>query len=173
MMRSAKTKLTTPPKLMPLLHSTAASGRLPILHTKLATATRGPMNGPQSLATSGCDSKKNERQKPPGTHASMHPAMNRPMTMSRATAAHSMTKFSEMAVQPRFDTMRRMDVALGRHRHVHGGVALHGARHRLIGLGASGLDGLGPDDEPKPQGQQHDHHRAADIFGQREPPPEQ
>ena len=35
-MRSAKMKLITPPKLMPPRHSAAASGTLPIEHTKLA-----------------------------------------------------------------------------------------------------------------------------------------
>ena len=49
MIRSAKMKEMTPPKLMPPFHSTAASGTLPIEQTKLSTAMIGPISGPQSL----------------------------------------------------------------------------------------------------------------------------
>src|ERR671936_457748 len=48
--RSAKMKARTPPKLMPPFHSPAASGTLPIEHTKLITATIGPISGPQNFA---------------------------------------------------------------------------------------------------------------------------
>ena len=40
---------TTPPKLMPPVHSTTASGTLPMEQTKLSTATSGPISGPQTL----------------------------------------------------------------------------------------------------------------------------
>ena len=53
MIRSAKMKLTTPPKLIPPFHRTPAKGTLPIEHTKVTTATRGPITGPQSLASEG------------------------------------------------------------------------------------------------------------------------
>ncbi len=52
MIRSAKTKDTTPPKLMPPFHSTPASGTLPIEQTKLSTAMTGPTTGPQTLLAS-------------------------------------------------------------------------------------------------------------------------
>jgi hypothetical protein len=41
-MRSAKMKLTTPPKLMPPCHRAAAMGTLPTEHTKLTKAMNGP-----------------------------------------------------------------------------------------------------------------------------------
>src|ERR1700745_1524615 len=46
MIRSAKIKATTPPKLMPPFHSTAASGMLPTEQTKEITAASGPISGP-------------------------------------------------------------------------------------------------------------------------------
>lgn len=42
MVRSAKMKLATPPKLMPPFHNTAASGMLPIVQTNAAS---GPISG--------------------------------------------------------------------------------------------------------------------------------
>src|SRR6266496_2276724 len=45
MIKSAKMKLITPPKLMPPFHSTAASGTFPIEQTKLKTETSGPISG--------------------------------------------------------------------------------------------------------------------------------
>jgi len=47
--RSAKMKATTPPKLMPPFHSTAASGMLPTEQTNEMTATSGPTIGPHSV----------------------------------------------------------------------------------------------------------------------------
>ena len=51
MIKSAKMNEMTPPKLMPPFQSTAASGTLPIEQTKAATATSGPISGPQILAS--------------------------------------------------------------------------------------------------------------------------
>ena len=53
MIRSAKMKVSTPPKLMPPFQSTAASGTLPTEQTKLMIATSGAMSGPHSLAKVG------------------------------------------------------------------------------------------------------------------------
>jgi hypothetical protein len=53
MIRSAKMKLTTPPKLIPPFHSTAASGALPIEQTNVKIATTGPISGPQIAASTG------------------------------------------------------------------------------------------------------------------------
>ena len=53
MIRSAKMKASTPPKLMPPFQSTAASGTFPIEQTKLSIATSGPISGPQNFASVG------------------------------------------------------------------------------------------------------------------------
>ena len=53
MIRSAKMNDTTPPKLIPPFHSTAASGTFPMEHTNENTATIGPTSGPQNFASSG------------------------------------------------------------------------------------------------------------------------
>ena len=57
MIRSAKMKLITPPKLIPPFHSTAASGTFPIEQTKEKMEITGPSSGPQILASSGCPVK--------------------------------------------------------------------------------------------------------------------
>ena len=99
MIKSAKTNATTPPKLIPLFHSTAASGTLPIEHTKLSTPTRGPSSGPVASDRAGCPTKKKWCQKASGTHAASAPATRRPMAMSCTTAVHSMTKMCDTDVR--------------------------------------------------------------------------
>src|SRR5712692_8725148 len=69
--RSAKMKLTTPPKLIPPFQSTAANGILPTEHTKLTIATNGPTSGPSIFASVGLLLKKKARQKESGTQASL------------------------------------------------------------------------------------------------------
>src|SRR6266852_3870615 len=98
--RSAKMKLTTPPKLIPPFHNTAANGTLPTEQTKLIMATNGPMRGPSILAMDGLLEKKNACQNELGTHAANAPAMSSPRTISVQTAAHSMTKLWLTAVNP-------------------------------------------------------------------------
>src|SRR5215472_9075918 len=100
MIRSAKMKATTPPKLIPPFHSTAASGTLPIEQTKLSSEMTGPMTGPHSLAASGWPVRNKCRQNESGTQAAMAPAISRPPTMSRMTAAHSETKMWLTDVYP-------------------------------------------------------------------------
>ena len=56
-------KRTTPPKLIPPFQSAAASGTLPIEQTKAATATSGPMIGPQIRASSGWSVMNSDCQK--------------------------------------------------------------------------------------------------------------
>ena len=92
MIRSAKMNATTPPKLIPPFHSTAASGTLPIEQTKLSSEITGPMSGPQIRAASGWPARNRCRQKLSGTQAPTAPAISSPTTTSRRTAAHSMTK---------------------------------------------------------------------------------
>src|SRR6516225_307580 len=76
--RSAKIKATTPPKLIPPFHSTAASGMLPTEQTKEITATSGPTIGPHSVARTGCPVRKKDCQKVFGTQAARAPAINSP-----------------------------------------------------------------------------------------------
>ena len=92
MIRSAKMNASTPPKLMPPFHSTAASGTFPIEQTKLNMATSGPMIGPQNFASVGWCSKNKRCQNESGTHAASAPAISRPPRMSRQIAAQSITK---------------------------------------------------------------------------------
>jgi hypothetical protein len=48
-----KIKLTTPPRLIPPFHKTAASGTLPTEHTKLTTASKGPIIRPRMNGATG------------------------------------------------------------------------------------------------------------------------
>ena len=96
------------------------------------------------------------------------------MTMSRITAAHSMTKMWEIEVsawrgpEPAPDAPRRLDA------HVHGGVALHGAGHVPCRPGPGPPRGSRARRKtPEPQRQEDDHHRSADELGQRELPSEE
>ena len=92
MIKSAKMKLSTPPKLMPPFQSTAASGTFPMEQTKLRIATAGPTRGPQNFARVWWWSKKNPCQKESGTQAASIPAISSPPKTSRATATQSITK---------------------------------------------------------------------------------
>ena len=58
--RSAKTKLTTPPKLMPPCHSAAASGTLPTEQTKLTIARNGPSTTFSRLDQNPCPVRNSE-----------------------------------------------------------------------------------------------------------------
>jgi hypothetical protein len=106
MIRSAKMKLITPPKLIPPFHSTAASGTFPIEHTNETIEMMGPSKGPQILASNGCPVKNRCCQKLSGTQAARAPAISNPSTMSRNTAAHSITKMWETEVNPSVDERR-------------------------------------------------------------------
>src|SRR5919204_6751028 len=105
-MRSAKMNETTPPKLMPPRHSTAASGTLPTEQTKLTMATRGPTSGPSIFAKVGLLVKKKLCQTLAGTHAASAPAIRKPPATSCQTEAQSMTNRWLMAVKPRPLTRR-------------------------------------------------------------------
>src|SRR5260370_42516954 len=98
--RSAKIKLTTPPKLIPPFQRTAANGTLPTEQTKLTRATNGPTRGPSILASVGLLAKKKARQTESGTHAANAPAMSSPSTISTNTEAQSITKKLLTAVNP-------------------------------------------------------------------------
>src|SRR5438034_2065817 len=100
MIRSAKIKLTTPPKLMPPFQSTAASGTLPTEQTKLTIATRGPTRGPIIFEIVGLLEKKNVFQNESGTQAANAPAISSPSAMSTQTEAQSITNTLLTAVNP-------------------------------------------------------------------------
>ena len=126
---------------MPPFHSTAASGTLPIEQTKLATATTGPMSGPHSFGQQRVVDQ--EQRLPEASRAptrAIAPAMSRPMTMSRRTAAHSMTKMWLTDVNPSPDVSRRQTEPVPLTRHVHGGVALHRPRDAPVGLRTGGVE---------------------------------
>src|SRR5262249_58553262 len=89
--RSAKMKAITPPKLIPPLQSTAASGTLPMEQTKLTIATNGPTSGPIIFATVGLLVKKNAFQNESGTQAASAPAISSPSAISTQTEAQSIT----------------------------------------------------------------------------------
>ena len=80
---------------------------MPIEQTKLATATTGPTSGPHSMASSGWSTRNTDCQKLSGTQAPIAPAMPSPSTMSRSTAAHSITKMWLTAVNPFAEPSRR------------------------------------------------------------------
>jgi len=107
MMRSAKMNDTTPPKLIPPFHSTAANGTFPIEHTKLSHAH----DGAESVAPYlGQDRMAGEEEVLPEVHRHPRgqcPATSRPITISRSTDAHSMTKMCEIDVSASFDRNRR------------------------------------------------------------------
>src|SRR5438477_12639220 len=88
--RSAKRKLTTPPKLMPPFQRTAASGTFPTEQTNDETATTGPISGPHSFASDGWVCRKRELQASVGTNAAITPASKRPC----ATPVQIETQFS-------------------------------------------------------------------------------
>src|SRR5437763_17070983 len=100
MIRSAKIKLTTPPKLIPPLQSTAANGTLPTEQTKLTIATSGPTRGPTIFEIVGLLEKKNVFQNESGTHAANAPAIRSPSTISTHTEAQSITNTLLTAVKP-------------------------------------------------------------------------
>jgi len=77
-----------------------AAWALPMLQTKLAMATNGPISGPQIFAARGLPLRNRCCQKVSGIHAAAAPAMSKPMMMSGITAAHSITKVCATAVNP-------------------------------------------------------------------------
>src|ERR1700686_169223 len=92
MIRSAKTKAITPPKLIPPFQSTAASGTLPTEHTKAKEEITGPINGPQSCDSTGWLVRKKLCQNEFGTQAASAPAISSPTPMSVQTDVTSPQK---------------------------------------------------------------------------------
>ena len=92
MIRSAKMNATTPPKLIPPFHSTAASGTFPIEQTNESIATSGPIDRPPDLREHWVvDQEERSARTISGTHAASAPAISRPATMSLQIDAQSIT----------------------------------------------------------------------------------
>src|SRR2546422_1649190 len=92
MIRSAKMKEITPPKLIPPFQSTAASGTLPTEQTKLIIEINGPISGPQIKDSVGLSVKKKARQKLSGIQAASAPAIKKPISKSIQRLARSIKK---------------------------------------------------------------------------------
>ena len=90
MIRSAKMKLITPPKLMPPFQSTTASGTLPTEQTKLSIEMTGPITGLQNSLSVGWPVRKNACHQLLGTQAASAPATRKPTPRSTYTACRSM-----------------------------------------------------------------------------------
>src|SRR5207248_9976288 len=101
MIRSAKMKAITPPKLIPPFQSTAARGTFPTEQTKLSREITGPTRGPQTLDRNGWLVKKKPCQNEAGTQAASAPAINSPSPMSVHTEVTSIQKLWLIAVNPR------------------------------------------------------------------------
>ncbi len=82
MIRSAKMKAITPPKLMPPRQRTAASGTFPTEQTKLKTATNGPISAPHISETRPWPWRNSFDHTELGTHEPSAPAMRNPRTRS-------------------------------------------------------------------------------------------
>src|SRR5438093_11758732 len=93
MIRSAKMKAITPPKLMPPFQSTAARGMLPTEHTKLSREITGPIRGPQSWDRTGWLVRKKPCQNEIDTQAASAPALNSPSQISHHTDVTSIQKY--------------------------------------------------------------------------------
>src|SRR6266849_2993333 len=106
MIRSAKTKAITPPKLMPPFQSTAASGTLPTEHTKLNSEITRAINGPQTCDSTGCLVKKKLCQNDVGTQAASMPAIRSPRPMSVQTELTYPQKLWQIAVSQRPENNR-------------------------------------------------------------------
>src|ERR1700752_4138144 len=100
---------TTPPKLMPPFHNTAASGTLPIDQTNETIATTGLTIGPHSVDQTGWSTKKKCCQNDSGTQAAIATAISSPRIRSRRIALHSMTNTWETEVKPSRDNNRRQN----------------------------------------------------------------
>src|ERR1700737_1344509 len=92
MIRSAKMKEITPPKLIPPFQSTAASGTLPTEHTKLSREITGPINGPQTCDSTGWLGREKLCQNHGRTQAASAPAIRSPMPISVQTEVTSPQK---------------------------------------------------------------------------------
>jgi hypothetical protein len=162
MIKSAKMNDTTPPNEMPPFQSTAASGTLPIEQTKDATATRGPINGPQILAAAGWSVKNSACQNESGIHAAAAPARKRPATRSRIMAAHAITKLWLTERKAHWADQASEKAAGTSDAHVHRGMTLHPSSQPAVSLAQRRLANARSEETPKQQRHEQDHQWTAD-----------
>ena len=106
-------------------------------------------------------------QKESGTQAATAPAMSRPITMSRRTAAHSMTKTCAVEVKPAGERSRRQTRAIALDAHVHRCMTLHRPGDATVCLDSSVGQQLLPQEQPEQDCEKDDHQRDR----RRTPPP--
>src|SRR3981081_382140 len=106
MTRSAKIKLTPPPKLMPPFQRTAARGTFPTEQTKLSIEIIGPISGLQNSFSVGLLVRKNACHQLFGTQAASAPAIKKPSPRSTYSAFRSIKKECEIAVNARGEKSR-------------------------------------------------------------------
>ena len=90
--RSAKMKAITPANEIPPDHRTAASGTLPIEHTKLSTAISGPTSTFSSSGSGAGASETNSELKTSFPSRPMNPASRKPIVISFHSIAQSARK---------------------------------------------------------------------------------
>ena len=73
-MRSAKMNAITPPNEMPPVHSAAASGTLPMEHTKLMIAMKGPTRAFSRVVQNPCPVMNTACHTDVGTRTARNPA---------------------------------------------------------------------------------------------------
>ena len=175
MIRSAKMNATTPPKLIPPFHSTAASGTLPIEQTKLSTEMTGPISGPHNLAASGWPVRKKvlpERVRHPGADGPGDQQPDHDVAEDRGPLHHE-DVLTEVKPVPA-STAAASKLALRLDAHVHGGVPLHRPGQSLVRLLARAAS---MSSRARTAGTStatsDDHDRAADELGQGELPAQQ
>src|SRR3989442_4184214 len=101
MIRSAKMKLITPPKLIPPFQSTAARGTLPTEQTKLSIEITEAISGLQNSFSAGWSVRKNACHQLFGTQAASAPAIRKPSPRSPYRAFRSMKNEGDLAVKAR------------------------------------------------------------------------
>src|SRR4051812_37093515 len=89
-----------PPKVMPPVHSAAASGTLPIEQTKLTIARNGPRTTFSTVDQNPCPVRNSDRQNDTGTAASAKPATTKPMTSSLRSIVRSLIVYDAASAQP-------------------------------------------------------------------------
>ena len=159
----------TPPKLMPPFHSTAASGTLPMEHTKDRTATSGPTKGPQKSASVGWPTRKKPCQKLcgyPGCECATDEQAAADIEPKGVPVHVEIVGDGGQALWRR-DFLRQRALVQA---HVHGGMAFHLAGQVAVGLPACRLNDAWRDGGSQHEHEQGDHDGAADELRQHELP---
>jgi hypothetical protein len=158
---------TTPPKLIPPFHRTAANGTLPIEQTKLRTDDRSPDLRTERVV--GEEQVLPEGLGHPGAHRAGDQQTDRDVP-DHGSPLHDEDvadrRVTARGTQPGPDRAGVLDA------HVHRGVAFHGPGQAAVSLLGCLSDEAGTQQCTKEQRQDDDHHRAADELGRGELPAE-